>query len=60
MLWEAQRMYGKALAGLRRSLGVPGGPVKDASIATVKLLAMFEVRARRATKMKRSGADNPV
>jgi hypothetical protein len=36
-------MYGKALVGLRRSLGVSSGPRRDASIATVKLLSMFEV-----------------
>ncbi|KXX75960.1 Sterigmatocystin biosynthesis regulatory protein [Madurella mycetomatis] len=42
MLREGARLYGKALADLRRSLGASQGPRRDALIATVKLLCMFE------------------
>lgn len=36
-------MYGKALSNLRKALSVSQGVKKDTSIATVKLLSMFEV-----------------
>lgn len=43
MLREGPRMYGRALAGLGKALGRAQGARRDASIATVKLLGMFEV-----------------
>jgi hypothetical protein len=45
MLREGPKMYGRALADLRKSLGRSQGAKRDASIATVKLLSMFEVSA---------------
>jgi hypothetical protein len=47
MLKEAQELYGRALAGVRRQLGTPGGARRDSLIATVKLLSMFEVGITR-------------
>jgi len=49
MLKEGSRLYGKALAELGQSLGVLRGARRDALIATVKLLTMFEVWARYET-----------
>ena len=43
MLKEGSRLYGKALADLRKSLGMLQGARRDTLIATVKLLSMFEV-----------------
>ena len=40
---EGLKMYGKALKELGRCLGTSKGLKKDALIATVKLLGMFEV-----------------
>lgn len=40
---EASVLYGKALSGLRVALGSPQRSRRDALIATVKLLGMFEV-----------------
>ncbi|KAK4207284.1 Sterigmatocystin biosynthesis regulatory protein [Rhypophila decipiens] len=42
MVRESSKMYGKALAELRKSLSASRGVNKEASIATVKLLSMFE------------------
>lgn len=42
---EGLNLYGKALADLRKSLGVLQGARRDTLIATVKLLGMFEVCA---------------
>lgn len=42
MLNEGPRLYGLALAGVRRLLGRQQGARRDTLIATVKLLSMFE------------------
>ncbi|KAK3300095.1 uncharacterized protein B0H64DRAFT_7105 [Chaetomium fimeti] len=42
MLREGSRLYGEALADLRKSLAGTRGPGKGALIATIKLLGMFE------------------
>jgi hypothetical protein len=43
MLREGSKLYGQALAYLRRSLEMSHGARRDALIATVKLLSLFEV-----------------
>lgn len=43
MLREGSRLYGEALADLRRSLAGTQGPRRATLIATIKLLGMFEV-----------------
>lgn len=53
MLKEGSRLYGKALAGLRESLGMLQGARRDTLIATVKLLSMFEVCAHYETDKNR-------
>ncbi|KAH8897508.1 hypothetical protein GQ53DRAFT_888049 [Thozetella sp. PMI_491] len=47
MLREGLKLYGKALSGLRKSLGICNGFRRDSSIATVKLLSMFEAFSRK-------------
>lgn len=54
MFKEASRLYGKALVHLRRALRIPNGAMRDTSIATVKLLAMFEVCSLRQPPISRS------
>lgn len=44
-------MYGMALTGLRQLLGLSRGATKDETIATVKLLGMFEVRIRQVCQI---------
>ncbi|KAM7186037.1 Sterigmatocystin biosynthesis regulatory protein [Rhypophila sp. PSN 637] len=42
MVRESSKMYGRALENLRKSLSMSHSVKKEASIATVKLLSMFE------------------
>ncbi|KAK4166912.1 Sterigmatocystin biosynthesis regulatory protein [Cladorrhinum sp. PSN259] len=60
MLREGSRMYGKALAGLRRSLESPQGARRDAVIATVKLVSMFEAFSRLDDRQAAGGYEPPV
>jgi len=47
ILREGSKMYGRALAGLRRSLEAPHTAKRDAVIATVKLVSLFEAYSRQ-------------
>lgn len=49
MLREGSKLYGRALTCFRASLGRSQGANKDAAIATVKLLCMFEVPYLKTT-----------
>lgn len=55
MLKEAPRMYGKALHGLRAALGTAQGSRRDSLIATVKLVAMFEVSLSQVSQDQNAG-----
>ncbi|KAK4223214.1 Sterigmatocystin biosynthesis regulatory protein [Podospora fimiseda] len=60
MLREGSKMYGKALAGLRKSLESPQGAKRDAVIATVKLVSMFEAFSRRNDTESADAYEPPV
>ncbi|KAK3997871.1 Sterigmatocystin biosynthesis regulatory protein [Cladorrhinum sp. PSN332] len=60
MLREGSKMYGKALAGLRKSLESPQGAKRDAVIATVKLVSMFEAFSRRDDRQAADAYEPPV
>ncbi|KAK4182549.1 Sterigmatocystin biosynthesis regulatory protein [Podospora australis] len=47
MIEEATKLYGKALTGLRKSLCLSNGARRDALIATIKLVSMFEASSRQ-------------
>ena len=59
MLREGSKLYGQALTYLRRSLEMSHGARRDALIATVKLLSLFEVLIMRlpTTTWQASSAD---
>lgn len=60
MLREGSRMYGRALAGLRKSLETPQTAKRDAVIATVKLVSMFEAYSRQGSGKESEGDDQPL